>query len=682
MKNKKMSTVITVAISLVMAACLLLLFLVSNRNMRSSMREAAMDNMATLLNAKAQIVEQYVDEAEKTLISFSKAPVVSEFLKNPDNAALAKKAQEYTESFYAGLDGWEGIYIGEWNTHVIAHNNPKVVGMTTREGEPLKQLQDAMLAFSDIYNTGIIVSPASAKLTLSLYCPVYDKDGKTVLGYVGGGAYAESLKNLLDTLTVEGMPGEKNYMINTETGMHIFNADETLMATPIEDAMLLSVIDDIRNHPEKSTGSLFYTDADGVKSIATYKAIPDRNWAVVLSDSQKEIYAQADASRNIFGLICVCVYAAIPVLCWFAVRFCVKPLKVVQKAVIKLQRLELDTPEELKKYIGTGSEAGQIATALHSLYETFRGIVQTLRDCTAVLNSSTDKMSHAAHMLIEDMGDNSATTEELAASITTTNSAIEQVVGEVKVISELVDKVEEKVKDGDQKSESLLKAAQDMRTMADNTLAGTGAKIEKNRRNVEKAMINLRSLTRINEMAKQILDIANQTNLLSLNASIEAARAGEHGRGFAVVAQEIGTLASDSSATAKGIQDICKEINENIQNVQNCVDDIMGFMEEDISEKFKEFANIANEYGESVDGIRVAIREIEETSNGVVHSVTSIREKMEVIHTASSENETGVDEIVSKIEQTNVTAEELENVGKMNQENAQEISAIVDKFSE
>lgn len=55
---------------------------------------------------------------------------------------------------------------------------------------------------------------------------------------------------------------------------------------------------------------------------------------------------------------------------------------------------------------------------------------------------------------------------------------------------------------------------------------------------------------------------------------------------------------------------------------------------------------------------------------------------MDVIHTASSENEIGVDEIVNKIEQTNLTAGELENVGKANQENAQAISTIVEKFGQ
>ena len=168
MKNLKMSTVITTIISVVAAVCILLLYLVASRSMMVTMRDTAVDNMQTSLEARAAIIEEYVDKAEQLLIAYSKAPVVAELLRSPKDAGTVRAAQAYTEQFYAGLEGWEGIYIAEWNTHVLTHSNPAVVGITTREGEPLKQLQDAMTAAGDIYNTGIIISPASQKLALSL----------------------------------------------------------------------------------------------------------------------------------------------------------------------------------------------------------------------------------------------------------------------------------------------------------------------------------------------------------------------------------------------------------------------------------------------------------------------------------------------------------------------------------
>ena len=680
MKNLKMSTVITTIVAVVAAACILMLYLTASRSMMVSMRDTAVDNMQTSLEARTAIIEEYVDKAEKLLIAYSKAPVVAELLRAPQDARAVKAAQGYTEDFYAGLEGWEGIYIAEWNTHVLTHSNPAVVGITTREGEPLKQLQDAMTAAGDIYNTGIIISPASQQLALSLYCPVYDTDGRTILGYVGGAQFAESLKELLDGLSVKGMEDARDYMINTAAGVHIFDEDQERMAMPIEDTMLRDVISAVSGGGS-SGGSMEYTSEEGVKCIAVYQAMEERGWAVVLSDSQSEIYREAYASRNILALICAGAYVLIVVLAWISVKLCVKPLDVVKKSIIRMKNLELKAPDELGKYVGGRSETGQIASAMDSLYDILRGIVSTLQGCTDSLEQSTSTMNDATNTLIEYVGDNSATTQQLAASIITTNGAIGNVVSEIEKISELVGYVADKVKTGDEKSRQLIQTAENMKSMAGNALQEAGVKIRQNRSNMEAAMVNLQSLTRVNEMAKQILDIASQTNLLSLNASIEAARAGEQGKGFAVVAQEIGNLASNSSATAKQISDICGEINTNIANVRECVDDIISFMEGDVSQNFQEFVGMANEYGKSVADIRGAIWDIEESSNGFVASIASIRDRMSVIQSASKENEIGVDEIVAKVERTNATAEELQNVSRTNRNNAREISSVVEQFT-
>ena len=102
----------------------------------------------------------------------------------------------------------------------------------------------------------------------------------------------------------------------------------------------------------------------------------------------------------------------------------------------------------------------------------------------------------------------------------------------------------------------LMKKVLDMRDIASTSLENANIKIEENHQSIQKAIVNLQSLTQIDEMAEQILSITNQTNLLSLNASIEAARAGEAGRGFSIVADEIGNLANISRDTATAIQEI------------------------------------------------------------------------------------------------------------------------------
>lgn len=313
-KNQKMSTMITVSTALVTAVCTLLLFLIANRNMVNAMHDTAMNNMNTTLVAKTEIIEQNVTSAETLLASYAKAPVVAELLKNPSDPALVQKAQSFTEQYFNGLEGWEGIYISDWETHVLTHSNQGAVGMTMREGDRLKQLQDAITAAGGVYNTGIMLSPASQQLVLSLYCPVYDSDAKTIIGFVGGAQVAASLKNVLDTVTTDGMENAKNYMINVASATHIFDENAELMATEIENPMLLSVISQIGQNPDVLIKGLEYTDDTGEECLAVYHYIPERQWAVVLSDTQKEIYAKATANKRMLGILCLVAFLLISML--------------------------------------------------------------------------------------------------------------------------------------------------------------------------------------------------------------------------------------------------------------------------------------------------------------------------------------------------------------------------------
>ena len=80
-----------------------------------------------------------------------------------------------------------------------------------------------------------------------------------------------------------------------------------------------------------------------------------------------------------------------------------------------------------------------------------------------------------------------------------------------------------------------------------------------------------------------------------MNANIEAARAGEAGKGFAVVATEIGNLSNSSSETANKISDLCESADKNIEEVSKCFDDILNYLEKDVSPKFDTFNSIAKD---------------------------------------------------------------------------------------
>lgn len=679
MKNLKLSTIITGIVSLVVAVCILLLFLLSNSSMMEAMKETSMNNMKTSLEAKAQTIEEYVKNSESLMLAYSKAPALAGLLKEPGNTGLQKEVQDYTVQYYSGLEQWEGLYLCDWDTHVLAHSNKDAIGMTVRTGDALSELQGLLAEKRDVFNVGILVSPASKKLLLSIYCPVFDEDGETILGFVGGGTYAEGLNDKLNSLAVEGMGHTECFMVNVENGMYIMSPDESLIGSEIEDKMLLSVIEKVKQG-EETSDSLEYKGTDKKEYISIYQFMPQRGWAVVMSDSESEIYSKANENRRVLGFFCIVFLAVIIFLSWIAVKKSVKPLKIIENSILKLKRLELDRPEELKKYLNRESEIGHIATAMDSLYENFRGIVDSLKQCMGSLGETSGVMNKESQNLMEYVEDNAATAQELAAGIGTTNSAIDGVREEVGRITSMVIKVEEKIKMGDEKNEELMENAQHIKALAENSLNMTGNKMNENRKNIENVLERLSSLTKINDMAAQILDITSQTNLLSLNAAIEAARAGEAGRGFAVVADEIGNLATSSSETATQIQMICNETNKNIDDAKKCFSDIIDFLEMDVSKQFQEFAGIAGEYSVAIDMFHHIIDEIREASGIFADSVGVIKEQMDKVQCASDGNGTGVEEIITKNERTNVTAENLSDVLKVNRESTMVIQTIIEKF--
>lgn len=388
MKNRKMSTILTWAILVVITICIALLYLFASNGMTHLMKKSEMEALHNSLNVETSIIQEYIYHQEDLLIAFANKSEVIEFLKDPADEEKRVVAQQHTESYFSRLDNWEGLYIGEWNTHVIAHSDENVIGMTTREGEALKELQDAMLEREGLYDAGIIVSPASGKLILSMYCPVYDYDGETIIGYVGGGPFAEELKALLVSVEKQGA---SYYMINVETGMCLFAQDESLMATQVEDAMLLSVIDEIKNSGNKLTGDIEYYDTKAGDSIAAYQYISDYGWAVVSCNSEENIYAHINKNMIVLAYICIAAVVIIVVLCWLVIRISTRPLKHVENAIVQLEAMNLKKEPALDKYIGGKSEVGQIATAIDSLYDSIEGLLEAESEKQAAVAKSESK---------------------------------------------------------------------------------------------------------------------------------------------------------------------------------------------------------------------------------------------------------------------------------------------------
>ncbi|MCQ2537957.1 MAG: methyl-accepting chemotaxis protein [Lachnospiraceae bacterium] len=674
MKNLKLKTVVILIIAVTAGLGMLLLFTFANKSMTESMKTKSIDNMNTYLNSQTSIINQFVLDSEKTLYLFGKAPAVKNILKSSDDADVTAVAQAYTNEYYGSLDNWEGVYIGNWDTQVLTHQAPPVVGRVMREGERREQLRSAMLA-DDVYDAGIIISPASGLLCLSMYSAVYENDQP--IGYVGGGVFADQLKKVLDETKAYGLDNSHFYMINVDTKTHIFDEDETLMAQEVANPMLLEVMNKIASNGDTT---FTYKDETGASHLVSYKFLDEKGWAVVVSDLEAEVYAAATANRTTLAFLCIVIYLLIVGLTFGVMALALRPLAVVEKSITKLGSLDITNDESISAYLENKNEIGSIARETDKLRKILKEIITTLKECTDNLSESSAYVDKEATTLSVCVSDNSATIEQLATSLNVTNDSIAFVSRSINTINEDVDAIKSKVEEGFAQSSTIYQSAVEFEEKSVTSAHESEQNITRNRENINEAMEKMNSFSKINELADEIKGVTDQTQLLSLNANIEAARAGEAGRGFAVVAGEIGVLSQRSDETVTDIQAICNETNSNIEVINGCFESIIAFLEEQVAHRFTEFSDMSKDNRASVQVLQNEIKEIKAAAEAFKKTVSGIATEVANIEHATKQNEMGIDDIIAKNDDTSKVINRLQDISSENLQIVKKIKDLIDGF--
>lgn len=640
--------------------------------------ESTLDNMKNIVQERSQLIDNYVVSMENTLTAYSRAGEITALLKNPTDEKIFAAAQAYTEKFSGDIANLEGIYASEWNTHVLTHTNSKVVGITTRKApEPLKALQDAMLSSDGVYNTGFIISPASGLQTLSMYRAVFDERNQPI-GLVGAGIFSGGIIKTLDELDNYGMENARYCLVNAKTKQYIFCPEEEKVMTEVEE-YYAKVCDAMIAGADK-VGSITYRE-DGITYIGTYCYMEEYDWLFILTDDVREVYAEANALGSRLAIICIIGLALLVLITFFVITRLLRPMKAIERALVELQNYDISEKTEISKYTKRRDELGNISKATASLVKALQDIAETLQDSCTDLDQKTEELGDTAFRLVENVTDNVATTQELLASLENTNGVVSNVTDEVdsvnSAVSEIYGSVQESIKAGSMASAD----TGSMEQKASRAYEESKTTIEETRKSVETALEKLNSLSNINVLASEILNISAQTNLLSLNASIEAARAGEAGRGFSVVAGEIGSLADTSKNTASEIQNLCNEANESIRTVTACFEGILKFIDEDMLQQFAVFAKDAGNCKHTVDDMMAQIENIGRAITELKDATLQISENITVVNSITGENHMAVSSIVEKNEETAVISDTIQSQSANNKQLALQLSRLLSKFS-
>lgn len=611
--NQKLAVRIGIITTAITFTGMLILWLSVSGRAASMVENDITNQMIDAVESRASIINDYVTSAEEYMTAFALGSEVRDLLTNPDDPALLQRGQQYTEEFAAVKGIFEGLYIGTPSTYILTHTSPGAIGMTTRTGESLDEFRKTILSSPQLTNLGIMKSPGTGSMILSMYYPLFE--GEKCIGYVGAGVYASRLMDALLDLDIEGLPNSEYVFLNVDTGTYLYHEDESLLNTQTNDSGYQEIIRRIKADGSTQAGTYSYQDENHVNQLVVYKYLKDRNWVFMVRDNASEVYGKVTAVRITVGILCAVVAAAIILVTLLFLYREGRELMVMESAIRRLGNLELSVDRELEPFYDRTDEIGMIAVTIHHVCDCLR---KTIEDIGRILGEMADG-NIAVDVSVNEsyyIGD----FRVLAESLKSIRTHLVDVMCDITHIAGQVDNGANQVSAGAQalsqgtmqqkiSMDGLVSNVTDITEQIQNSTArcsnasglvdraaGYASEADAKMEQLIAATNNIdQSSAQIGSIIKTIEDIAFQTNILALNAAVEAARAGSAGKGFSVVSDEVRSLASKSAEAAqntstligRSIQDVktgtestslaisaVQVINECIQSIKTLMDEI------------------------------------------------------------------------------------------------------------
>ena len=449
--------------------------------------------------------------------------------------------------------------------------------------------------------------------------------------------------------------------------------------------------------------------AEQGKQIVTDFKAKCREWAEWVEQVNSEIIqnTETNTERNINTVYIVSIGALLIsiVLGYFLSRAISKPVNSLAMAVgevakgnLAVEMPEVKTRDEIKDL---ASSFNVMVTNLRNLLQGINSSSQTVAATSEELSSNAEEATRATQQVAQTIEQVAKGSTDQAKSVTDIVQVMDQVsqsitqiaagageqsknvVDTTSMVEDMVTKIEAMA----QGMEKVKKASEDNGVVAESG----GESVEKTVNGMLKVKEAVfETAQRIHDLGEQsqkigeiiqvIDDIAEQTNLLALNAAIEAARAGEHGKGFAVVADEVRKLAERSGKATKEIAELITDIQRGtkvaVDSMQVGTREVESGVElaQDAGQSLKEIVHGVNAAGEQVHKIMEIISEILTGSEEVSKAVTSVA-------AITEENSAATEQMSASAEEVNSSMQNIASISEENASGAEEVSASTEELT-
>ncbi|MDE6882682.1 MAG: methyl-accepting chemotaxis protein [Lachnospiraceae bacterium] len=291
----------------------------------------------------------------------------------------------------------------------------------------------------------------------------------------------------------------------------------------------------------------------------------------------------------------------------------------------------------------TRSELSILVGGMNDFLATLQNIIDKVSVSAKALADSNDQIVSMVDIANTNITESSAAMEELSANMEAVANTSEDIQNTIGGVKEQVDVLWQEADQGSRKAVEVSEEARAMKKHIVEVKSFTVKKVGEISELLNRSIKNSEKVSKINMLSETIMNIANETTLLSLNASIEAARAGEAGRGFAVVAGEINSLANNSQETAKNIQHINQEVIDTVHEMADNTSEVLEYINKYVLKDYDQFVAAMDEYVTNMEEFYSILHNFSTSSKGLNDSMAEIIDSVDCITNAVGEGSTAVD---------------------------------------
>lgn len=392
----------------------------------------------------------------------------------------------------------------------------------------------------------------------------------------------------------------------------------------------------------------------------------------------KEIYASLNLITMIFTVAILVILVIAVIGCLLVSRGIAKSIRNSMDVVKQISEGNLNVEIE-QSMLDRKDEAGALSCNTQTLIDNLSAMIGKISNNTMTLNASSEEMNAAAgqagnavgninddlHNMLTGAVEQTGNAQNIKNSIHNMNIHLEKTLGEVDHLSDETKAMLDARNDVDKSLNQLDASNQDVMTEVENIQKQT----QQNNESVEKIIAAV----------SYISDIADQTNLLSLNASIEAARAGETGKGFAVVAEEIGKLANQSNEASTEISELVNLLSYNSNQTMDIMDSVQDAMN-DQTKKLIETANIFKQLQEHVSHVADGVDVIRDATVQLGKETDEIGKDIKNLSDIAQRNEDTVKGTISFSDEVLGTVNSVTEMSTEVSSSANDMAGVVSHF--